>query len=170
MLAGLSGGLAPSMVRSVFHHESAFVGGFAGFLAPAVATVIGVAFVSLPSRRTVVIGIHASLIGAAAIIGGVLAGVLPLMFVGQAIAGVGFGAAFTAALQLLVPLVRAHERAGLVAAIYVVSYVAFGLPIVIEGQLVGPLGEIPAVVSYSALTIVLALLSLIAQRRLTRRA
>jgi predicted MFS family arabinose efflux permease len=170
MLAGLSGGLAPSMVRSVFHHESAFVGGFAGFLAPAVATVIGVAFVSLPSRRTVVIGIHASLVGAAAIIGGVLAGLLPLMFVGQAIAGVGFGAAFTAALQLLVPLVRAHERAGLVAAIYVVSYVAFGLPIVIEGQLVGPLGEIPAVVSYSALTIVLALLSLIAQRRLTRRA
>jgi predicted MFS family arabinose efflux permease len=170
MLAGLSGGLAPSMVRSVFHHESAFVGGFAGFLAPAVATVIGVAFVSLPSRRAVVIGIHASLIGAAAIIGGVLAGLLPLMFVGQAIAGVGFGAAFTAALQLLVPLVRAHERAGLVAAIYVVSYVAFGLPIVIEGQLVGPLGEIPAVVSYSALTIVLALLSLIAQRRLTRRA
>jgi predicted MFS family arabinose efflux permease len=170
MLAGLSGGLAPSMVRSVFHHESAVVGGLAGFLAPAVATVIGVAFVSLPSRRAVVIGIHASLIGAAAIIGGVLAGLLPLMFVGQAIAGVGFGAAFTAALQLLVPLVRAHERAGLVAAIYVVSYVAFGLPIVIEGQLVGPLGEIPAVVSYSALTIVLALLSLIAQRRLTRRA
>jgi predicted MFS family arabinose efflux permease len=170
MLAGLSGGLAPNMVRSVFHHDSPFVGGFAGFLAPAVATVISLAFVNVRPRRAVVIGIRASLVGAGAIIGGVLAGILPLMLAGQAIAGVGFGAAFTAALQLLIPLVRAHERAGLVAAIYVVSYVAFGLPIVIEGQLAEPLGEVPAVVSYSALTIVLALVSLIAQRRLTRRA
>jgi hypothetical protein len=109
------------------------------------------------------------LTGAAATIGGVLAGSLAAMLAGQAIAGVGFGAAFTAALQLLIPLVRAQERAGLVAAIYVVSYVAFGVPIVVEGELVGPLGEVPSVVAYSALTIFLALTSLIGQRRLTRR-
>jgi MFS family permease len=169
MLAGLSGGLAPNMVRSVFHLDSPFLGGFAGFLAPAVATGVAIAFVNVSSRRAIVIGIYASLTGAAAIIGGVLAGSLAAMLAGQAIAGVGFGAAFTAALQLLIPLVRAQERAGLVAAIYVVSYVAFGVPIVVEGELVGPLGEIPSVVAYSALTILLALTSLIGQRRLTRR-
>ena len=55
------------------------------------------------------------------------------MIVGQVIAGVGFGAAFTAALRLILPLAAEHQRAGVVAAIYVVSYVAFGVPIVIAG-------------------------------------
>jgi hypothetical protein len=54
--------------------------------------------------------------------------------------------------------------------IYVVSYVAFGVPIVIEDQLTGPLGEVPAVVCYTAVTVLLALISLIAQRRINRRA
>lgn len=168
MLAGLSGGLAPNMVRSVFHLNSGFLGGVAGFVAPAVSTIIGLAFARIDSRRAMTIGINASVIGAASIIGGVLAGSLPIMIVGQAVAGIGFGAAFTAALQLIFPLVAPHQRAGIVAAIYVVSYLAFGLPIVIEGQLVEPLGEIPAVVCYTALTILLALISLLAQARLKR--
>lgn len=169
MLAGLSGGIAPNMVRSVFGIESAFLGGFAGFVAPAVAVVIGFAFVRLPSRKAMVIGIYASIIGSVAIIGGVFIGSLPLMIVGQAIAGVGFGSSFTAALQLLIPLVQPHHRAGIVAAIYVVSYAAFGIPIVIEGQLVAPLGEVPAIVCYTVLTIILAVISLIAQSRIQRR-
>jgi hypothetical protein len=56
-----------------------------------------------------------------------------------------------------------------VAAIYVVSYTAFGLPIVIEGQLVGVIGEIPAVVGYTALTVALAAVSLFAQLRIAAR-
>jgi MFS family permease len=170
MLAGLSGGLAPNMVRSVFGIDSAFLGGFAGFVAPAVSTVIGLVFAKVPSRRAMVIGIYASIVGAAAIIGGVFAGSLAIMIIGQAIAGIGFGSSFTAALQLLIPLVQPQQRAGIVAAIYVVSYAAFGLPIVIEGQLVAPLGEIPAVVYYTGLTLLLALISLIARARIKRQA
>lgn len=170
MLAGLSGGLAPNLVRSVFHLDSGLLNGVTGFVAPAMSTLIGLAFARVPSRRAMTIGIYASIIGAAAIIGGVFSGSLAIMIVGQAIAGIGFGASFTAALQLIFPLVAAHQRAAIVAAIYVVSYLAFGLPIIIEGQLVGPIGEIPAVVAYTALTILFALISLIAQARLKRRA
>ena len=166
----LTGGLAPNMVRSVFGIDSAFLGGFAGFVAPAVSTVIGLVFAKVPSRRAMVIGIYASIVGAAAIIGGVFAGSLAIMIIGQAIAGIGFGSSFTAALQLLIPLVQPQQRAGIVAAIYVVSYAAFGLPIVIEGQLVAPLGEIPAVVYYTGLTLLLALISLIARARIKRQA
>jgi predicted MFS family arabinose efflux permease len=170
MLAGLSGGLAPSMVRSVFHLDSGLLDGLAGFVAPAVSAVIGLSFARVDSRRAMTIGIYSSIVGALGIIGGVFAGSLVIMIIGQAIAGVGFGACFTAALRLLFPLAPAHQRAGVVAAIYVVSYVAFGLPIIIEGQLVAPLGQIPAVVCYTALTVLLALISLIAQARLKRRA
>ncbi|MGW3607506.1 MFS transporter [Micromonospora sp. NPDC005161] len=169
MLAGLSGGLAPSMVRSVFHLDSGLLNGVAGFIAPAVSAIVGLAFARIDPRRAMTIGIYASLAGAIGIIGGVFAGSLAIMIIGQAIAGVGFGASFTAALRLIFPLAAAHQRAGVVGGIYVVSYVAFGLPIVIEGQLVGPLGEVPAVVCYTALTVLLTLISLAAQTRITRR-
>ncbi|MEU4679154.1 MFS transporter [Micromonospora sp. NPDC023737] len=169
MLAGLSGGLAPSMVRSVFHLDSGLLNGVAGFIAPAVAAVVGLTFARLDPRRAMTIGIYASLVGALGIIGGVFAGSLAVMIIGQAIAGVGFGASFTAALRLVFPLAAAHQRAGLVGGIYIVSYVAFGLPIVAEGQLTGPLGEVPAVVCYTALTVLLTLISLAAQIRITRR-
>lgn len=170
MLAGLSGGLAPNMVHSVFGIDSPLLGGFAGFLAPAVATAVGVAFARIASRHAMVIGIYASIIGAAAIIGGVFVDSIALMLIGQAIAGIGFGSSFTAALQLLIPLVNPQQRAGIVAAVYIVSYTAFGLPIVAEGQLAGSLGEVPSVVCYTGLTILLALISLIAQARISRRA
>ncbi|MFF0369875.1 MFS transporter [Micromonospora sp. NPDC005087] len=169
MLAGLSGGLAPSMVRSVFHLDSGLLNGVAGFIAPAVSAIVGLAFARINPRRAMTIGIYASLAGAIGIIGGVFAGSLAVMIIGQAIAGVGFGASFTAALRLIFPLAAAHQRAGVVGGIYVVSYVAFGLPIVIEGQLTGPLGEVPAVVCYTALTVLLTLISLAAQTRITRR-
>lgn len=168
MLAGLSGGLAPSMVRSVFHLNSGLLNGLAGFTAPAASAVIGLVFARVDSRRAMTIGIYASVVGAIGIISGVYAGSLAIMIVGQAIAGVGFGASFTAALRLIFPLAAAHQRAGVVGGIYLVSYVAFGVPIVIEGQLTRPLGEIPAVSLYTAVAILLAVISLIAQLRIKR--
>jgi MFS family permease len=170
MLAGLSGGLAPSMVRSVFLLDSDLLNGLAGFIAPATSAVVGLAFARVDPRRAMSIGIYAAIIGAVGIIGGVYAESLALMFVGQAIAGVGFGASFTAALSLVFPLAAAHQRAGLVAGIYIVSYVGFGVPIVIAGQLTDTLGLVPTVSWYTALTVVLALISLIAQLRLRRAA
>ncbi|TCN41854.1 putative MFS family arabinose efflux permease [Kribbella orskensis] len=168
MLAGLSGGIAPNMVRSVFHLNSGLLNGLAGFIAPATSAVIGLVFARVDSRRAMTIGIYASIIGAVGIISGVYAGSLAIMILGQAIAGVGFGASFTAALRLIFPLAAEHQRAGVVGGIYLVSYVALGLPIVIEGQLTGPLGEIPAVTWYTGAAILLALMSLVAQLRLKR--
>jgi MFS family permease len=170
MLAGLSGGLAPSMVRSVFHLNSGLLNGLSGFIAPATSAVIGLAFARVDPRRAMTIGIYASIVGAISIIGGVFAGSLAIMIIGQAVAGVGFGASFTASLRLIFPLAAVHQRAGVVAGIYLVSYLAFGVPIVIAGQLAGPFGEVPAVTGYTALTVLLALISLIAQIRITRGA
>lgn len=169
MLAGLSGGLAPSMVRSVFHLESGVLNGLAGFIAPAVSVITGFALARVDMRRAMTIGIVAAIVGSAGIIGGVLTQSLLLMFLGQAIAGVAFGASFTAALRLILPHAAPAERAGVVAGIYVVSYTAFGVPIIVEGQLAGVVGQVPAVVGYALLTIVLAAISLIAQQVARKR-
>jgi MFS family permease len=154
-------------VRSVFHFDSGLLDGVAGFIAPATAAVVGLVFARVAPRRAMSIGIYASLAGSVLIIGGALAGVMAIMFIGQALAGVGFGAAFTAALRLIFPLAQEHERAGVVSGIYLISYVAFGVPIVIAGQLTGPWGVVPTVTVYTAVTILLAVASLVAQRRIT---
>ena len=99
---------------------------------------------------------------------GVLAGSLALMIAGLVITGVGFGAAFSGSLRLIMPLAGPQQRAGIVAAIYVVAYIAFGLPVIIAGQLAAPLGLMPTVVGYGGATVVLALISLIAQFRISR--
>ncbi len=160
MLAGLSGGLAPSMVGSVFDLDSGLLNGLAGFIAPAASAVVGLAFAKFDPRRAMTIGIYASIAGPVGIVIGASAGTLAIMFVGQAIAGVGFGASFTAALRLIFPLAPPHQRAGVVAVIYIISYVAFGVPIVIAGLLTESLGVVPTVIGYSAVTVLLALLSL----------
>lgn len=169
MLAGLSGGLAPSMVHTVFGISSPFWGGFAGFVAPAIAVLTGLAIAKTRSRTAMILGIYASIAGSVVIIGGILLPNLPLMIVGQAIAGIGFGSSFTAALQLLIPLVNPEHRAGIVAAVYVVAYAAFGIPIVAEGLIAEHTGDVAAVVGYTILTIALAAISLIAQLRLQHR-
>ncbi|MEV0889993.1 MFS transporter [Promicromonospora sp. NPDC050262] len=169
MLAGLSGGLAPSMVHSVFHLDSGLLDGLAGFIAPAVSVVVGLSFARVRPRTAVTIGIYSASLGAVGIIAGAWAGSLGAMFVGQAVAGVGFGAAFTAALGLIIPLVAAHQRAGVVAGVYVVSYLGLGLPVVVAGQLTDALGVVPTVGWYSAVVVALSLLSLGAQQHLKRR-
>jgi MFS family permease len=166
MLAGLSGGLAPSMIHSVFHLDSGLLDGLAGFIAPAVSMIVGLSFARVHPRRAMTVGVSASIIGTIGIVGGAAAGNLATMFVGQAIAGLGFGAAFTAALGLIIPLVAAHQRAAVVAGIYVVSYLGLGVPVVIAGQLTDVIGVVPTVGWYGGLIVVLSLISFVAQQRL----
>jgi hypothetical protein len=49
-------------------------------------------------------------------------GVRAVFFAGSAIAGAGFGSGFQGGIRLVVPLAAAHQRAGLVSLLYVVSY------------------------------------------------
>jgi MFS family permease len=166
MLSGLSGGIAPSLVRSVFLLNSGLLNGLSGFIAPAMSAAVGLMFVRLDPRRSMIVGIYASVLGAVGIISGVCAGSVAIMIAGQGVAGVGFGASFTASLRLVLPLAPAHQRAGVVASIYLVCYLAFGVPVVVAGQLESRIGLVPTVFWYTTLSVLLALVGLRAQRNL----
>jgi hypothetical protein len=58
-----------------------------------------------------------------------------VLFLGTAIAGLGFGPGFLGAYRptATVPVVTSGQRAGLITAIYIVSYVATAVPAVIGG-------------------------------------
>jgi hypothetical protein len=83
---------------------------------------------------------------------------------------VGFGGSFAGGVRLISPLVKQHERAGVFAGVYVVAYLAFGVPVLIAGQLVNPLGLVPTVLVYGAVAVLAATAGLIAQQRAGRAA
>jgi hypothetical protein len=115
-----------------------------------------------------VIGEASILTGTVLIVGGVAAGVLPLLWLGGLIGGAGFGASFSGALRAIAPLVEPHQRAGLFAAVYVVAYLSFGVPAIIAGLLVAPAGLLVTVLGYGAAIIFAASAGLAAQIRNTR--
>src|SRR3546814_18852031 len=71
----------------------------------------------------------------------VYVGSVLLLFVGTVLAGTGFGTGFLGALRTLLPVAQPHERAGLMAAFYILSYLSFSLPVFIAGVLVNTQGD-----------------------------
>jgi len=82
---------------------------------------------------------------------------LPLFFIATLIAGSGFGAGFLGALRSVVPLALPHERAGLMSAFYVLSYLAFCLPSLLAGNLIRSFGLIATTDGYGVVLIMLTL-------------
>jgi MFS family permease len=93
-----------------------------------------------------------------------------VFFVGTAVAGMGFGACFQGALRTVLPLAEPHERAGVLSLLYVVSYLALGLPAALAGFLaVHGGGVVPTAREYGLTVMVLAMLALLGVIRPARR-
>jgi MFS family permease len=98
-------------------------------------------------------------------LGFLVAHVLVGVVVGTVIAGVGFGAGFQASLRMLLTTASPTHRAGLLSAIYVASYLAFGAPSVIAGVFEPSVGIVPVSVAYGAFVVLAAAVALVAQLR-----
>ena len=89
-------------------------------------------------------------------------GSVAVFFAGSVIAGAGFGSGFQGSIRTVVPLAAAHQRAGLVSLIYVVSYLGLGVPAVLAGfGVVHGGGLIDTARYYGAAVIALAGLALL---------
>ncbi len=116
-------------------------------------------------RTSVIFGTTALATGTALSLVALSAGSLPFYLAATAITGMGFGTAFSGVVASLAPRIPATERADTFAVIYVLAYSAFGVPTVIAGTLVGPLGLETVCVGYGAVVIVLALIALVLRVR-----
>ena len=168
MLGGLFLGLGPTIIQGVFHIHSGLVEGATAAIYPLAGSSAGVLLGRTTARRTTAVGGAGILAGAVAIVAGIATHSLPLLLAGGAAGGVGFGGSFAGGVRLISPLVKQHERAGVFAGVYVVAYLAFGVPVLIAGQLVNPLGLVPTVLVYGALAVLAATAGLIAQQRAGR--
>ncbi|WP_394768679.1 MFS transporter [Lacisediminihabitans sp.] len=168
-LAGLFLGLVPTILQTLFHLHSGLLNGVTVFVEPGTAAAVGFVLARLTPRHTTLLGGSTVLLGTLVITAGIFLGSLPLLWVGGIIGGVGFGASFSGAVRLIAPLVGADERAGLFAGIYLVAYLAFGVPAIVAGQLVAPLGLPTTVLAYSAFVVVASVVGVIAQLLVSSR-
>lgn len=152
--------LAPSLVRAATGSTSNLIGG--GLVA--VLTLSGALMIfclrNRPADKVLRLGASLLAVGVALILTAVHSASLPLFFIATLIAGSGFGAGFLGALRSVVPLALPHERAGLMSAFYVLSYLAFCLPSLLAGNLIRSFGLIATTDGYGVVLIVLALSAL----------
>lgn len=135
-LAGLYGSLGPTLVRHLAGGGSALFAGLPLFVLAAHG-VVGVWLLrSLSARASTQLGMLALFVGVATSLAALTEGSLLEFLLGSAIAGLGFGGGFQGAIRSVLPLAQVHERAGLLSVVYVISYLAMGVPAVLAGTLV----------------------------------
>jgi MFS family permease len=99
-----------------------------------------------------------------------IAGGSPLgMVFGTIVAGLGFGASYGASLRVLLPLASAHERAGLLSAYFVESYLAFALPAIAAGLAAPRFGLVATALFYGSALALSALVTLALESLAARR-
>lgn len=168
-LGGLYLSLAPSLMLHVFGIDNGVVNGLtvavlsgAGAIAP---TLLG----RLAAPRPAIVGMASIALGLGLLLAALSTRSLALFFVGTAVAGIGFGGAFSALVQTLAPMAQSHERGELFAAIFVVSYLAFSLPAMLAGFLVAPLGLLNTAEGYAAVLLLIAAFGTWSQWAVLRR-
>jgi hypothetical protein len=155
-LAGFYASLGPTLVRKLMASSAPAVGGLALFVL-AIAGVVAVLVSRLrPAHATMAFGSGALAAGVGITLLAVSSGSIGVFFLGTAVAGAGFGASFHGAIRSVVTFAAAHERAGVLSVLYVVSYVALGLPAVIAGLRVHGIGILATAHEYGIAVMVLA--------------
>ena len=148
MLAGLFIGLSPSIVHGLFHLDSGLLNGAIAAVPPAVGAAAGLLLTRAPARPTTIWAMAAIVVGVAIAGTGIALETLPLLFAGAVVAGAGFGAGFSAMLRILAPLAPNDQRAELFAGIFLVSYLAYGVPALAAGELIAAVGLLPTALGY----------------------
>ncbi|MDB5775203.1 MAG: transporter [Herbaspirillum sp.] len=161
-LGGFYLSLGPTLARAVTGSDDATMGGWVVFALMTGGLVAVLLLRTLGTLRLLITGATALASGLLVTLAGVHADSVSMFFVGTSAAGIGFGSAFQGALRSVLPLAEAHERAGLMAAFYVLSYLAFSIPAIIAGTMVHVIGLRLTTDIYGLTLVVLAALTLLA--------
>jgi MFS family permease len=149
--------LGPSLAAQVLRSPDLVWGGLVIFLVAGTGAAASVAFRAVRGPAALLAGCLALVAGVVMTLAAIETASAAAFLVGTAVAGAGVGTGFFAgAYRVLTPLARPGQRAGLVAAIWVVFYLAFSVPVVAAGVATTHFGLHRTAVVYSAALAVLA--------------
>ena len=155
-LGGLYLSLGPSLAAQATGSPNLLWGGLVIFLLCGTGAAAAFALRSISPRAAMLTGCLFLLAGLAGTCGAIAATTSAAFLAGTAVAGVGFGLAFLGAFRMIIALARPGQQAGLVAAIFIVGYIAFSVPALIAGVATTKFGLHPTALVYSASTAALA--------------
>jgi predicted MFS family arabinose efflux permease len=158
-LGGLYASLGPSLVADVFGIDNHLVGGLLILALNGTGIVGSLALRTSPPERALLLGALVFTVGVAGTVSALFATSAGLLFISAVVTGFGFGAAFLGAVSTITRGVAAGHRAGLLAAIFVVGYLAFSVPAIAAGLAVGTFGLTRTTEVYGGIVVVLALLA-----------
>lgn len=102
-----------------------------------------------PARRMTLVASGTLMAGTVLIAAACALSSFPGLVLGALVGGGGFGTAFLAVMRTLEPTVDAARKGGLLAAVYTISYLAYGVPSVAVGLLASEWGSEPAMYAAS---------------------
>ena len=149
--------LGPSLALQLAASSNRILGGVAIAFLAGVGALSIIAVRAWPAGRAMRWGAVAQATGLGLTVAAVALRAPALFFVGTAVTGVGFGVAWLGVLRSLVGLASATERGALLAAIFIVAYLAFSLPAVVAGYAVTRVGLHDAALWYGIAVEILAL-------------
>jgi MFS family permease len=156
-LAGFYGSLGPSLVRLVSGSGSVVLGGLALFVLAGAGALAVFALRDVTPRTVALAGTAGLALGVAGTLAATATRSEIGFFVATAVAGVGFGGGLQGAIRTVLPLADAEHRAGVLSVIYVLSYLALGVPAVVAGVVVVRTGSVTSTSrGYGIVIIVLA--------------
>jgi MFS family permease len=118
----------------MLNSRSPVLGGLALFVLAASAGISVLLLQKRTPREMMMLGAGSLFAGVALTVFALPHGVA-LFLLGTAVAGIGFGAGFQGAVRTVIPHAAAHERAGTLSIIFIISYLAMGVPAVVAGSL-----------------------------------
>jgi predicted MFS family arabinose efflux permease len=155
-LAGFYLSLGPSLAAQLLHSTNLLWGGVLIFLLTGLAAAASAVLARKNPSGVMLGGCLVLIVGALVTFASIATGTSAILFVGTAIAGLGFGPAFMGAYRATVTPATSHDRTGLITAIYIVSYLATGIPAVLAGIATSHYGLRKTALVYSVAVAVLA--------------
>jgi predicted MFS family arabinose efflux permease len=147
-LAGFYGSLGPTLIRGMLNSRSPVLGGLALFVLAASAGISVLLLQKRTPRQMMVVGAASLFAGVALTVFALSRSAVVPFFLGTAVAGIGFGAGFQGAVRTVIPFAAPHERAGTLSIIFIICYLAMGVPAVAAGSLLARHVTIIAVAQY----------------------
>ena len=149
--------LGPSLAAQVLHSPDLLWGGLVIFLVAGTGGAASVLFRPFSPPTAMLAGCLFLLAGAVMTLAAIETASAAAFLAGTAVAGAGVGTGFfLGAYRILTALAGPGQRAGLVAAIWIVFYLAFSVPVVAAGMATTHFGLHQTAVVYSAALAVLA--------------
>ncbi len=159
-LGGLILSLGASLTAGILGESSHLSGGLPIFVMAGISALASIWLREVAPRATARGGLVALIAGVAIALAALAAESSVLFLAGCAVAGLGFGPAFAGVFRALSLRAPADQRAALLSAVFVVSYLAFSVPAIIAGAAVTELGLRTTAEIYGGVLIAIAGLAL----------